>query len=146
MLSSPGINYTWYFLVSIIYDIWLCSGSSILRSLKDLYLLEKFVLLRYLATGFLNLSALGSISRCRRPCHHHLLISGRRSRVPSSKISRSPLRRRFPSSPFNPSVGFGSEADMLPFSAQFDRARTSELARNHSAGPRTSDPGKRTFQ
>ncbi|KAK8679011.1 hypothetical protein V6N13_144483 [Hibiscus sabdariffa] len=49
-------------------------------------------------------------------------------------------------SPFNPSVGFGSEADMLPFSAQFDRARTSELARNHSAGPRTSDPGKRTFQ
>ncbi|KAK8718102.1 hypothetical protein V6N13_045348 [Hibiscus sabdariffa] len=42
--------------------------------------------------------------------------------------------------------GFGSEADVLPSSAQFDRARTSRLARNYSAGPRTSDLGKRAFQ
>ncbi|KAK8682793.1 hypothetical protein V6N13_055167 [Hibiscus sabdariffa] len=42
-------------------------------------------------------------------------------------------------------VGFDSEADVLPYSAQFDRARTSGLACNHSAGPRTSDPGKHTF-
>ncbi|KAK8558922.1 hypothetical protein V6N12_042214 [Hibiscus sabdariffa] len=42
--------------------------------------------------------------------------------------------------------GFGSEADVLPYSAQFNRARTSGLARNHSVGPKTSDPGKRTFQ
>ncbi|KAK8614405.1 hypothetical protein V6N13_122762 [Hibiscus sabdariffa] len=43
-------------------------------------------------------------------------------------------------------IGFGSEADVLPSSAQFDRARTSSLARNYSAGPRTSDLGKRAFQ
>ncbi|KAK8682702.1 hypothetical protein V6N13_055081 [Hibiscus sabdariffa] len=42
-------------------------------------------------------------------------------------------------------VGFDSEVDMLPFSTQFDRAHTSGLACNYLAGPRTSDPGRRTF-
>ncbi|KAK9045368.1 hypothetical protein V6N11_059251 [Hibiscus sabdariffa] len=41
---------------------------------------------------------------------------------------------------------FGSEAGMLPLSAQFDRARTSGLIRNYSAGPRTSNLEKCTFQ
>ncbi|KAK8983110.1 hypothetical protein V6N11_057867 [Hibiscus sabdariffa] len=67
----------------------------------------------------------------RPPLPHHRSLSG------------FLLRRR---APFGSSFGFGSEADVLPSSAQFDRARTSSLARNYSAGPRTSDLGKRAFQ
>ncbi|KAK8545949.1 hypothetical protein V6N12_026757 [Hibiscus sabdariffa] len=42
--------------------------------------------------------------------------------------------------------GIGSEVDVLHYPVQFDRARTLGLARNYSAGPRTSDLGKRAFQ
>ncbi|KAK8706771.1 hypothetical protein V6N13_057847 [Hibiscus sabdariffa] len=65
---------------------------------------------------------------------------------PPALLHRPPLAP--PPSPYSLSylcVGFDSEADVLPYSAQFDRARTSGLARNHSTGPRTSDPGKRTY-
>ncbi|KAK8479144.1 hypothetical protein V6N11_073148 [Hibiscus sabdariffa] len=66
---------------------------------------------------------------------------------PPALLHRPPLAQ--PPSPYSLSylcVGFDSEADVLPYSAQFDCARTSGLARNHSTGPRTSDPGKRTYQ
>ncbi|KAL4319405.1 hypothetical protein GQ457_18G000850 [Hibiscus cannabinus] len=68
----------------------------------------------------------------------------RRSGDPSPNLSASfvsSLRRRLCSV-----LGFGSEAEVLPSPVQFDRARTSRLARNLSSGPSISERGRRASQ